>query len=251
MAPPLAVEARGLVKTFGATTAVDRLDLAVPSGTVFGLLGPDGAGKTTTLRILASLLRPDAGRARVFGHDTVAEAGTVRQRVSLTGQFASLDADLTGAENLTRLARQRGFRGPAAGGRAADLLDAFELAKAARRPVRSYPDGMRRRLDLGASIVTTPDILLLDEPTKGLAPVNRNRVWVLVRALADYGTTVLLATTSRDEAYRLAEQVTVLDRGRAQPLRPLAKPLMTYRWSNRNTTMMGMAASTRPANTSP
>ncbi len=254
MAAPLAVEACGLTKLYGAHPAVDGVDLAVPSGAVHALLGPDGAGKTTTLRMLASLLRPDAGRARVFGHDTVDHAPVARRRVSLTGQFTALDEDETGAENLTRIARLRGFRGAAAGARAVDLLDAFELAKAARRAVRTYPAGARRRLDLAASIVTTPDLLLLDEPTRGLAPVNRDRVWILVRALADYGTTVLLATASRDEARRLAEDVTVLDRGRgvpAQPLRPLAKPLMTYRWSNRKTTMMGMAASTRPAKTSP
>ena len=179
----LAIETSGLVKVFGDTRAVDGVDLAVPAGTVYGVLGPNGAGKTTAVRMLATLLRPDGGEARVFGHDVVREADAVRSRVSLTGQFASVDEDLTGIENLVLLGRLLGSPQPAARDRAAQLLDAFGLTEAADRQVKNYSGGMRRRLDIAASIVVTPDLLFLDEPTTGLDPRSRNQVWDIVRAL--------------------------------------------------------------------
>src|SRR3712207_2648714 len=165
---PLAIEATGLVKAFGDTRAVDGVDLAVPRGSVYGVLGPNGAGKTTTIRMLATLLRPDAGSARVLGHDVVAEADAVRGLVSLTGQLASVDEDLTGRENLILLARLLGLKRADAKTRAAELLEAFELSEAAGRLVKHYSGGMRRRLDIAASLVVTPELLFLDEPTTGL-----------------------------------------------------------------------------------
>jgi ABC-2 type transport system ATP-binding protein len=209
-----AVEASGLVKDFGETRAVDGIDLAVPSGSVFALLGPNGAGKTTTIRMLATLLRPDRGTARVLGHDVEAEADAVRSRVSLTGQFASVDADLTGRENLVLLARLLGHSRATAKARAAELLTAFGLKDAADRLVKSYSGGMRRRLDVAASIVVTPALLFLDEPTAGLDPHSRNQVWEIVRALVARGTTVLLTTQYLDEADQLADRIAVIDHGR-------------------------------------
>jgi ABC-2 type transport system ATP-binding protein len=210
----LAVEASGLVKVFGSTRAVDGVDLAVPAGSVYGFLGPNGAGKTTTIRILATLLRPDAGRARVLGHDVVREADSVRGRVSLTGQLASVDEDLTGFENLVLLARLLGHRRGPARTRAGELLDAFGLDEAAQRLVKTYSGGMRRRLDLAASLVATPDLLFLDEPTTGLDPRSRNQLWEIVRALAAGGATVLLSTQYLDEADQLADRIAVIDHGR-------------------------------------
>jgi daunorubicin/doxorubicin transport system ATP-binding protein len=212
--PPLAIEAAGLVKAFGATRAVDGVDLAVPPGSVYGFLGPNGAGKTTTIRILATLLRPDAGTARVFGHDVVHQAETVRARVSLTGQFASVDEDLTGTENLVLLARLLGHSRARARRRAGELLEAFDLAEAAGRLVKKYSGGMRRRLDVAASVVVRPDLLFLDEPTTGLDPRSRNQVWEMVRAIVADGTTVLLTTQYLDEADQLADRIAVIDRGR-------------------------------------
>jgi daunorubicin/doxorubicin transport system ATP-binding protein len=209
-----AVEAEGLVRTFGETRALDGLDLRVPTGAVYGLLGPNGAGKTTAVRVLATLLRPDDGRARVFGHDVITEADAVRSRVSLTGQFASVDEDLTGLENLTLLGRLLGYAKPAAKERAAQLLAAFGLADAAERQVKKYSGGMRRRLDIAASILNTPDVLFLDEPTTGLDPRSRNQVWEIVRLLVDHGTTVLLTTQYLDEADHLAGRIAVVDHGR-------------------------------------
>jgi ABC-2 type transport system ATP-binding protein len=209
----LAIDARDLVKAFGTTRAVDGVDLAVPAGSVYGFLGPNGAGKTTTIRMLATLLRPDAGTARVFGHDVVLEADAVRGRVSLTGQFASVDDDLTGLENLVLLARLLGYSRSRARGRAGELLDAFGLAEAAGRLVKKYSGGMRRRLDLAASIVVTPDLLFLDEPTTGLDPRSRNQVWDMIRAIVAGGTTVLLTTQYLDEADQLADRIAVIDRG--------------------------------------
>ncbi len=210
----LAIEAAGVVKTFGETRALDGLDLEVPTGTVYGLLGPNGAGKTTAVRVLATLLRPDGGRASVFGHDVVAESDAVRSRVSLTGQFASVDEDLTGHENLTLLGRLLGYAKPAARERAADLLAAFGLTDAADRQVKKYSGGMRRRLDIAASILNTPDLLFLDEPTTGLDPRSRNQVWEIIRVVVDHGTTVLLTTQYLDEADQLAGRIAVVDHGR-------------------------------------
>src|SRR3712207_4836518 len=181
---------------------------------VYGLLGPNGAGKTTTIRMLATLLRPDDGIARVFGHDVVREADEVRSRVSLTGQFASVDEDLTGFENLVLLARLLGYSRSQAKARARELLDAFGLAAAAGRQVEKDSGGMQRRLDIAASIVVTPDLLFLDEPTAGLDPRSRNQVWDIVRALVAEGTTVLLTTQSLDEADQLADRIAVIDHGK-------------------------------------
>ncbi|GIF99500.1 ATP-binding cassette domain-containing protein [Catellatospora citrea] len=210
----LAVETSGLVKTFGKTRAVDGLDLAVPAGTVYGLLGPNGAGKTTAVRMLATLLRPDGGQARVFGHDLRTEADAVRTRVSLTGQYASVDEDLTGTENLILLSRLLGYRKPAARERAAQLLAAFGLTDAADRQVKKYSGGMRRRIDIAASILNTPDLLFLDEPTTGLDPRSRNQVWEIIRAVVAQGTTVLLTTQYLDEADQLAGRIAVIDEGK-------------------------------------
>jgi len=209
-----AVETSGLIKGFGDTRAVDGIDLTVPSGSVFGLLGPNGAGKTTTIRMLATLLRPDGGTARVLGHDVQNEADAVRRRVSLTGQFASVDEDLTGRENLVLLARLLGHSRAQAKARAEELLSAFGLTDAGRRLVKTYSGGMRRRLDVAASIVITPDLLFLDEPTTGLDPRSRNQVWVIVRTLVARGTTVLLTTQYLDEADQLADRIAVIEHGR-------------------------------------
>ncbi|MFI2377054.1 ATP-binding cassette domain-containing protein [Streptomyces sp. NPDC018964] len=210
----LAIETAGLVKTFGETRAVDGVDLAVPAGTVYGVLGPNGAGKTTTVKMLATLLRPDGGEAHVFGHDIVREADEVRGRVSLTGQYASVDEDLTGTENLVLLGRLLGHRKPAARTRAAQLLEAFGLTDAAGKQVKHYSGGMRRRIDIAASILNTPDLLFLDEPTTGLDPRSRNQVWDIVRAVVAQGTTVLLTTQYLDEADQLASRIAVIDRGK-------------------------------------
>jgi len=216
MAPKsdLAVEAEGLVKSFGSVRAVDGVDLAVPAGGVFAFLGPNGAGKTTTLRMLATLLVPDEGEARVFGFDVVADADAVRGRVSLTGQFASVDEDLTGLENLVLVARLLGFSPSAAEARARSLLEAFDLGDSASRQVKKYSGGMRRKMDIAASIVVTPELLFLDEPTTGLDPRSRGQVWDIVRALVAGGTTVLLTTQYLDEADKLADRVAVIDQGR-------------------------------------
>jgi ABC-2 type transport system ATP-binding protein len=212
--PTVAIQTSGLVKVFGQTRAVDGVDLTVRAGMVYGLLGPNGAGKTTTIRMLATLLRPDSGAARVFGHDVVREADAVRGRVSLTGQFASVDEDLTGFENLVLLARLLGHSRARSKTRARELLDAFGLAEAAGRQVKKYSGGMRRRLDIAASIVVTPDLIFLDEPTAGLDPRSRNQVWDIVRALVAGGTTVLLTTQYLDEADQLADRIAVIDHGK-------------------------------------
>ncbi|MFE5733511.1 ATP-binding cassette domain-containing protein [Streptomyces sp. NPDC056528] len=210
----LAVETEGLVKVFGTNRAVDGVDLRVPAGTVYGVLGPNGAGKTTVVKMLATLLRPDGGRAGVFGRDVVADADAVRGRVSLTGQYASVDEDLTGAENLVLLARLLGHTRAAARERAEELLAAFGLAEAAGKQIKNYSGGMRRRIDIAASILNVPDLLFLDEPTTGLDPRSRNQVWDIVRAVVAQGTTVLLTTQYLDEADRLASRVAVIDHGR-------------------------------------
>jgi ABC-2 type transport system ATP-binding protein len=209
-----AIETTGLVKRYGRTRAVDGIDLAVRRGTVYGLLGPNGAGKTTTIRMLATLIRPDGGSARVLGHDVVSDAARVRAKVSLTGQFASVDEDLSGHENLVLVARLLGFSWSGARTRARELLEAFGLADAAQRQVNTYSGGMRRRLDIAASLVVASELLILDEPTTGLDPRSRNQVWDIVRAIAAQGTTVLLTTQYLEEADRLADRLAVIDHGR-------------------------------------
>ena len=208
---PIGVETAALAKRFGDTPALDRLDLHVPGGSVYAVLGPNGAGKTTLIRILATLLRPDAGTARVLGHDVVREAAAVRRRISLTGQFAALDHHLTGRENVYLLARLAGLSRRAARARTAELLGAFGLTEAAGRTVKTYSGGMRRRLDVAASLIANPDLLFLDEPTTGLDPHSRRQVWELVRELQ---ATVLLTTQYLEEADQLADRIAVVDHGR-------------------------------------
>jgi ABC-2 type transport system ATP-binding protein len=208
-----AVEATGLTKAFGATRAVDGVDLRVAAGSVYGLLGPNGAGKTTIIRMLATLLRPDAGTALVFGHDVVRDPAAVRDRISLTGQYASVDDGLTGRENLVLLGRLYGHSRAGAATRAGELLAAFDLTAAAGQQVRTYSGGMRRRLDIAAGLIVTPDLLFLDEPTTGLDPRSRNEVWDTLRILVGRGTTVLLTTQYLDEADHLADRIAIIDRG--------------------------------------
>nr|WTC07995.1 ATP-binding cassette domain-containing protein [Streptomyces anthocyanicus] len=212
MTTTYAVLSEGLEKRFGTVRALRGLDLAVPEGTVCGLLGPNGAGKTTAVRLLTTLLRPDAGSARVAGHDLVREAAAVRRLIGVTGQYASVDGDLTGRQNLRLFARLHRVRDAAA--RADELLDRFGLAEAADRPAVTLSGGLRRRLDLAASLVRRPEVLFLDEPTTGLDPAGRNRVWETVRALRADGTTVLLTTQYLEEADRLADDIALVDRGR-------------------------------------
>jgi ABC-2 type transport system ATP-binding protein len=210
----VAVEATDLVKTFGETRAVDGVSVAVRRGSVYGVLGPNGAGKTTTIRILATLLRADSGSARVLGHDTQDEGDAVRAIVALTGQLASVDEDLTGHENLIMVGRLLGFGRARAKERAGELLEAFGLAEAAGRVVKNYSAGMRRRLDIAASLVVTPQVLFLDEPTTGLDPRSRNQVWDIIRSLSGQGTTILLCTQYLEEADRLCEGIAVIDHGK-------------------------------------
>src|SRR5580692_5038245 len=209
-----AIEAAGLVKRFGKTIAVDGVDLAVRPGMVLGLLGPNGAGKTTVVRMLATLLRPDAGYARVCGADIVRQADRVRELIGLTGQYAAVDEDLTGFENLLLIGRLLEVPRSEAKRRSAELLERFDLADAAGRSVKTYSGGMRRRLDLAASLVQRPAVLFLDEPTTGLDPRSRSEVWTMIRALVAEGTTVLLTTQYLDEADRLASEIAVIDHGR-------------------------------------
>jgi ABC-2 type transport system ATP-binding protein len=209
-----AIQTESLVKVFGPTRAVDGIDLEVPRASVYGLLGPNGAGKTTTIRVLATLLRPDGGWARVLGHNVVREAAAVRAKVSLTGQFASIDEDLTGHENLVLVGRLLGLGWRGARTRADELMEAFGLSEAAGRRVRTYSGGMKRRMDIAASLVVTPELLFLDEPTTGLDPRSRGQVWDIVRAIAAEGATVLLTTQYLDEADRLADRLAVIDHGR-------------------------------------
>ena len=209
-----AIHAHGLVKTFGALRAVDGIDLDVDTGEIFAILGPNGAGKTTLIRTLATLLSPDAGEATLMGHDLRSEPQKVRSAISLTGQFASLDEDLTGRENLVMLARLWGFSRRDARERASTLLSEFDLSEAGGRQVKDYSGGMRRRLDIAASLVVTPGILFLDEPTTGLDPTARQKVWRLIRRLAGSGVTVLLTTQYLEEADQLARRIAVVDHGR-------------------------------------
>jgi ABC-2 type transport system ATP-binding protein len=209
-----AIVAEGLVTRFGQVTALAGVDLAVPAGTVLGLLGPNGAGKTTLIRIVATLLRPDAGRARVLGRDVVSQPRLVRRLIGLAGQYAAVDGYLTGRENLRMIGRLSGLGRRAARQRADRLLSEFDLAEAADRTARTYSGGMRRRLDVAASLVAQPAVLFLDEPTTGLDPRGRLGLWARIAQLAADGTTVLLTTQYLEEADRLADRVVVLDQGR-------------------------------------
>ncbi|GAA1763305.1 ATP-binding cassette domain-containing protein [Agromyces humatus] len=209
-----AVEADGLVKSFGDVRAVDGIDLRVATGSVYGVLGPNGAGKTTMISMLATLAPPDEGTARVFGHDVRREPQVVRQLIGLTGQYASLDEALSGAENLVLFCRLQGLRPAAARRKAAELLEEFGLTDAARKPVTQYSGGMRRRLDLAASLIAQPPLIFLDEPTTGLDPRTRAQMWATIRRLVATGSTVLLTTQYLDEADQLADRIAVIDHGR-------------------------------------
>jgi len=209
-----AIETERLRKTFGEKPALDELNLTIRSGSVYGLLGPNGAGKTTAIRVLSTLLEPSGGKAMVLGLDVVRDAKAVRQKISLTGQYASVDEDLTGQENLVLISRLLGMSWGEARNRATELLSAFGLSEATGKQVRTFSGGMRRRIDIAASLVTRPELLFLDEPTTGLDPRSRNQVWDLVRQIAADGTTVLLTTQYLEEADRLAERMAVIDNGR-------------------------------------
>ncbi len=209
-----AITIEGLSKRFGDIVALDNIDLQVTRGTVFGLLGPNGAGKTTAVRILTTILRPDGGRASVLGHDVVREAGTVRCLIGLAGQYAAVDGNLTGRENLRLIGRLTHIPRREIAGRAAALLERFGLADAADRLVRTYSGGMRRRLDLAAALVHRPEVVFLDEPTTGLDPQGRLQMWAVIRELVADGTTVLLTTQYLEEADRLANCLVVVDHGR-------------------------------------
>jgi ABC-2 type transport system ATP-binding protein len=210
----LPVLAEGLRKRYGKASALDGFDLAVPEGSVCGLLGPNGAGKTTAVRILTTLLRPDGGRALVAGYDVVRQAAHVRYRIGLLGQHTALDEVLSGRQNLVLFGRLHHLGAAAAGRRADELLERFGLAGTGAKPVKQYSGGMRRRLDLAASLILAPPVLFLDEPTTGLDPRGRNEVWEAVRALVAAGTTVLLTTQYLDEADQLADRISVIDQGR-------------------------------------
>src|SRR5271166_5757529 len=212
--PQAAVSASGLVKSYGKVRALAGVDLEAPAGTVLGLLGPNGAGKTTIVRILTTLLRPDAGTARVAGLDVVKDAARLRERIGLAGQYAAVDENLTGLENLTMVGRLYGRSRAAARRRGNELLERFELLGAANRPTKTYSGGMRRRLDLAAALVANPPVLFLDEPTTGLDPRSRLQLWETIELLVAEGTTVLLTTQNLDEADRLAREITVIDQGR-------------------------------------
>jgi ABC-2 type transport system ATP-binding protein len=208
-----AISARGVRKSYGSVQALAGVDLDVPRGTVLGLLGPNGAGKTTLVRVLATLLRPDEGTAMVAGLDVLTDAGAVRERIGLAGQYAAVDENLTGLENLVMVGRLYGARRRAARARGRELLERFDLVDAADRPTKTYSGGMRRRLDLAAALVADPPILFLDEPTTGLDPRSRLALWEVIEALVAEGTTVLLTTQYLDEADRLADRIAVIDQG--------------------------------------
>jgi ABC-2 type transport system ATP-binding protein len=209
------IEAEGLTKRYGSVVALDGLDLAVAAGTVLGLLGPNGAGKTTAVRVLTTLLRPDAGRATVAGLDVVEQPEEVRRRIGLSGQYAAVDETLTGYENLEMIGRLYRLGRRHARERARELLERFTLTDAADRPVKTYSGGMRRRLDLAGSLVAEPSVLFLDEPTTGLDPRSRVTMWEVIRELVSQGTTLLLTTQYLEEADRLADEIVVIDQGRA------------------------------------
>ena len=214
MTSPTAIEVRDLRKHFGDVTALDGLELDVPAGMVFGLLGPNGAGKTTLVRILATLIEPTSGQARVLGHEVVSEPLAVRRRIGLAGQFAAVDGELTGRENLEMIGRLNRLSGAEARARAGELLERFDLTEAAQRRAGVYSGGMRRRLDLAAGLIGGAPVVLLDEPSTGLDPRSRQELWRVVAELADGGVTVLLTTQYLEEADRLASQIAVVDHGR-------------------------------------
>jgi len=211
---PLAVEATGLVKTFGTNRAVDGVDLRVEAGTVYGVLGPNGAGKTTTISMLATLLKADAGEARIFGHDVRREAQLVRSLIGVTGQYASVDETLSATENLVIFSRLLGLGRAESKRKAVELLERFGLTEAASRPLKNFSGGMRRRLDLAASLIAQPPLIFLDEPTTGLDPRTRAQMWDTIRELVATGSTVLLTTQYLDEADQLADRIAVIDHGR-------------------------------------
>jgi oleandomycin transport system ATP-binding protein len=210
----VAIQAEGLTKSFGKVKALDDIDLVVRPGIVFGLLGPNGAGKTTAIRVLSTLLRPDGGRASVGGFDVVSQPAEVRSLIGLTGQYAAVDELLSGHENLYMIGRLVGIKRSDAHQRADELLAAFDLTDAAGKIAKAYSGGMRRRLDLAASLVARPPFLYLDEPTTGLDPISRQQLWEMIRGLVSDGTTVLLTTQYLEEADRLADEIVVIDRGR-------------------------------------
>ncbi|WP_206794536.1 ATP-binding cassette domain-containing protein [Amycolatopsis sp. MtRt-6] len=212
--PDAAVRVRGLVKTYGSTRALDGVDLDIPAGQVLGLLGPNGAGKTTTVRILTTLLRPDSGSAHVAGYDVLAEPDEVRRRIGLSGQYAAVDENLSGFENLYMVGRLYGRKKAAARARTRELLTRFRLEEAADRPAKGYSGGMRRRLDLAGALVAEPTVVVLDEPTTGLDPGGRLDTWAVIKELVADGTTVLLTTQYLEEADQLADSIVVIDHGR-------------------------------------
>jgi oleandomycin transport system ATP-binding protein len=209
----MVIEAEGLTKRFGGTQALAGVDISAESGQVLALLGPNGAGKTTIVRILSTLLRPDGGRASICGYDVMSDAVEVRQLIALTGQYASVDEELTGTENLIMICRLLGLSRRAAPGRAREMLERFDLADAAGRAVKTYSGGMRRRLDLAASLLGEPEVLFLDEPTTGLDPRGRGQMWTTIREVVAGGATVLLTTQYLEEADELADQIAVIDHG--------------------------------------
>lgn len=209
-----AIEAKGLVKKFGENHAVDGVDLNVRAGSIYGVLGPNGAGKTTTIQMLATLLRADEGSARIFGHDVVKESQIVRQLIGVTGQYASVDESLSATENLVIFSRLLGLGRKESKQRAEELLEEFSLTEAASRPLKNFSGGMRRRLDLAASLISQPPLIFLDEPTTGLDPRTRNQMWDTIRRLVKSGSTVLLTTQYLQEADELADRIAVIDRGK-------------------------------------
>jgi ABC-2 type transport system ATP-binding protein len=210
----LAIEVKGLQKVFGDNKAVDGIDLEVPSGMIYGVLGPNGAGKTTTINMLATLLGPDGGTAKIFGHDVVKEPQVVRQLIGVTGQYASVDDKLSAIENLVIFGRLLGLSRKEAKAKANDLLEEFGLTEAAKRPLSKFSGGMRRRLDLAASLIAQPPLIFLDEPTTGLDPRTRNQMWDTIRRLVKSGSTILLTTQYLEEADQLADRIAVIDKGR-------------------------------------
>jgi len=212
--PSMAVEVSGLVKHFGDNRAVDGIDLKIPTGTIYGVLGPNGAGKTTAIRILSTLMKPDKGSAEIFGHDIIKEAQIVRQLIGLTGQYASVDEKLSANENLYIFSRLLGLSRSDARRKTAELLEEFGLSEAATRPLAKFSGGMRRRLDLAASLISKPPLIFLDEPTTGLDPRTRIQMWNTIRSLVSDGSTVILTTQYLDEADQLADRIAVIDRGK-------------------------------------